>query len=232
MQLYGGALVVGLRRARVRGANAAAVQRADGAWEVIQFANAELVGERTYLLSRLLRGQAGSEWAMGAPLPAGAPFVLLDDNVVTDRQRARRAGAQPAIARRRGQPRLWRCDRAGARRRRRRRRRCMPLAPVHVKAARGGSGVTFTWIRRTRIDGDTWVGEVPLGEDSEQYALDILSGASVVRTLTTATPLRALRQRRRDRRFRRAAGELARSRRATLRDRRPRISPPTATLTL
>ena len=46
------------------GANAAAVQRADGAWEVMQFANAELVGESTYLLSRLLRGQAGSEWAM------------------------------------------------------------------------------------------------------------------------------------------------------------------------
>ena len=33
-------------------------------------------------LSRLLRGQAGSEWAMGDPLPAGAPFVLLDEHVV------------------------------------------------------------------------------------------------------------------------------------------------------
>ena len=34
--------------------------------------------ERTYLLSRLLRGQLGSEWAMSDPLPAGARFVLLD----------------------------------------------------------------------------------------------------------------------------------------------------------
>ena len=64
----------------------------------------------------------------------------------------------------------------------------MPLTPVHVKASRDGGGVTFTWIRRTRIDGDSWVGEVPLGEDSEQYALDILSGGSVVRTLSAATP--------------------------------------------
>jgi hypothetical protein len=64
----------------------------------------------------------------------------------------------------------------------------MPLAPVHMKAVRGGSGVTFTWIRRTRIDGDSWVGEVPLGEDSEQYALDIVSGSTVVRTLTAAAP--------------------------------------------
>jgi hypothetical protein len=63
-----------------------------------------------------------------------------------------------------------------------------PLAPVHVKAARGGSGVTLSWVRRTRIDGDSWVGEVPLGEDSEQYSVDILSGATVVRTLTAITP--------------------------------------------
>jgi len=48
--------------------------------------------------------------------------------------------------------------------------------------------VTFTWIRRTRIDGDSWVGEVPLGEDSEQYALDILSGGDVVRTLAATAP--------------------------------------------
>ena len=48
--------------------------------------------------------------------------------------------------------------------------------------------MTFTWIRRTRIDGDTWVGEVPLGEDSERYALDILSGSDVVRTLDVTSP--------------------------------------------
>ena len=83
VQLYGGALSSVSDSALFAGANAAAVQRADGAWEVIQFANAELVGDRTYLLSRLLRGQAGSEWAMGAPLAAGAPFVLLDEHVVT-----------------------------------------------------------------------------------------------------------------------------------------------------
>ena len=78
MRLYGGALASVSDNVLSGGANAAAVQRADGAWEVLQFANAELVGERTYELSRLVRGQAGSEWAMADPLPAGAPFVLLD----------------------------------------------------------------------------------------------------------------------------------------------------------
>ena len=59
---------------------------------------------------------------------------------------------------------------------------------MHVKARRDGSGVTITWIRRTRIDGDSWVGEVPLGEDSEQYEVDILSGGDVVRTLSATSP--------------------------------------------
>jgi hypothetical protein len=57
-----------------------------------------------------------------------------------------------------------------------------------VQAVRDGSGVTFTWIRRARFDGDSWVGEIPLGEASEQYAVDILSGSSVVRTLNATTP--------------------------------------------
>ncbi len=33
-------------------------------------------------LSRLLRGQGGTEWAIADPLPAGAAFVLLDEHVV------------------------------------------------------------------------------------------------------------------------------------------------------
>ena len=187
VQLYGGVLSSAPDSAVLAGANAAAVQRADGAWEVIQFANAEFVGERIYLLSRLLRGQAGSEWAMASPLSAGAPFVLLDRNVVTvasgldalERDLQLRV---VAATRDYGDPTMLPLNatpQATALR---------PLAPVHLKAARGGSGVTFTWIRRTRIDGDSWAGEVPLGEDSEQYTVDILSGTGVVRTLNATTP--------------------------------------------
>ena len=187
VQLYGGALASVTDEALFPGANAAAVARADGAWEVIQFANAELVGEDTYLLSRLLRGQAGSEWAMASPLPAGSPFVLLDANLVTIASgldalertlqlrvvaAGRDIGDATALA-------LTATPQATA---------LKPLSPVHVKAKRDAGGVTLTWIRRTRIDGDTWVGEVPLGEDSEQYVVDILDGADVVRTLSVTTP--------------------------------------------
>jgi hypothetical protein len=65
----------------------------------------------------------------------------------------------------------------------------LPLSPVHPAAVRDGSGVTLSWIRRTRIDGDSWdVVEVPLGEESEAYEVDILDGPSVVRTLSTSMP--------------------------------------------
>jgi hypothetical protein len=183
VRLYGGALASVSDSLLLGGANVAAVQRADGAWEVLQFANAELVGARTYELSRFLRGQAGSEWAMGAPLPVGAPFVILDEHVA-------------AIARgldtleRPLQLRLVAADRdhgdpaALAMEATPHRTALRPLSPVHLGAARTGDGVRISWIRRTRQDGDSWAaGDVPLGEDREAYAIDVLSGPTVLRTL-------------------------------------------------
>ncbi len=60
------------------GANIAAVENADGEWEVIQFTTATLVSPGVYDLSGLLRGQSGTEGAMRDPVAAGARFVLLD----------------------------------------------------------------------------------------------------------------------------------------------------------
>jgi hypothetical protein len=187
VRLYGGALASVSDSALFAGANAAAVQRDDGAWEVIQFAGAELVGEGTYALSRLLRGQAGSEWAMATPLPAGASFVLLDAHVlpiVSGLDALERTLQLRVVAAGRdiGDPSAVALTATPGT------TALMPLAPVHVKAARSGEGVTFTWIRRTRIDGDSWVGEVPLGEDGERYAFDIVSGSDVVRTFDVTSP--------------------------------------------
>ena len=54
------------------------VQNADGEWEVLQFANAELIAPNQWTLSKLLRGQAGTEGAMRDPVAAGARVVVLD----------------------------------------------------------------------------------------------------------------------------------------------------------
>lgn len=186
VKIYGGTLSSASDLSVLGGANIAALRNADGAWEVIQFAEAELIGERTYRLSKLLRGQTGSEWAMTPLLPAGAPFVLLDGRAVTiasgsdARDRAMQlrvvaAGRDTADATALA---LDVTPQAIALR---------PLSPVHLRAMRDGLGVTLRWIRRTRADGDSWSGEVPLGEDSEQYAVDILSGATVLRTLSSTS---------------------------------------------
>src|SRR5262249_13321002 len=64
-----------------------------------------------------------------------------------------------------------------------------PWSPVHLNGARNGDGILLSWIRRTRKGGDSWdTVEVPLGEDSEAYRVEILSGDSVVRTLESVTP--------------------------------------------
>jgi hypothetical protein len=187
VRLYGGALA-SLSDARVLdGGNAAAIRNEDGSWEIVQFATAELVDGNTYQLSRLLRGQAGSEPAMAASLPAGAAFVMLGANLLPiSRGRDRLARPMQLRVVANGRPHddasamaLTVTPDATA---------LLPLAPVHVVASRKADGVHLTWIRRTRIDGDGWEAEVPLGEDVEAYVLDIFSGASVVRSIDCTTP--------------------------------------------
>lgn len=171
------------------GRNAAAVRGAGGRWEVLQFANASLVSPGIYELSVLLRGQLGSEDAIAVSVPAGADIVMLDGAL------ARVDLALGEV----GLPLNWRYGPAsrdigsatfatttfaysglGLR----------PYSPVHVKATRSGGDLTLSWIRRTRIGGDSWeASEVPLAEDSESYVVDILDmGGAVKRTLTAGAP--------------------------------------------
>ncbi len=188
MKLHAGALASTTRSALLAGANAAAIQATDGEWEVIQFETATLVAPSTYVLTALLRGQAGTERAMRGAIPAGAPFVLLDGALATI----------PITRDDIGLPLNWRYGPAnldlgdaayrttthafrglGLR----------PLSPVHVKATRSAGDIHLSWIRRTRIGGDSWASAgVPLAEDAEAYEVDILSGDAVVRTIAAAEP--------------------------------------------
>ena len=56
-----------------------------------------------------------------------------------------------------------------------------PYAPVHLKAVRLGGDLAVSWVRRTRIDGDGWGVEVPLGEAAERYLVQVISGGTVRR---------------------------------------------------
>ena len=143
--------------ALLAGGNLAAVENADGDWELLQFKIATLVAPGTYDLSVLLRGQFGSEAAMRSPVAAGARFLLLDEAVT----------AADMVSGDVGLMLNWRYgplgepidDLAyvteahvvtglGLR----------PLSPVHLQGKRDplSGDWTFIWVRRARIDGDGW----------------------------------------------------------------------------
>ncbi|WP_323782689.1 baseplate multidomain protein megatron [Thalassovita sp.] len=172
------------------GGNLAAI--GDGSaenWELIQFRDAALVDEDTYHLSHLLRGQQGSEVAMPDSWPAGSYFVLLNSATVqlelasSSRNQVRHYRIGSA---KRGynDPSYRHYQQAftgiGLR----------PYAPVHLRVGSTLSGDRkITWIRRTRVDGDSWDAlEVPLGEEREMYLVRIRRGTQIVREETVTLP--------------------------------------------
>ncbi|UPH70900.1 glycoside hydrolase TIM-barrel-like domain-containing protein [Abyssibius alkaniclasticus] len=169
------------------GANAAALRLGD-AWEIIQFETAELIAPLTYRLDGLLRGQRGTDALMPEIVPAGADFVLLDG-----------AQAQPDFSLGQiGAARQYRIgpanrpyddmryhafeathEGAGLR----------PYAPVHLRASKQGSDLVLSWIRRGRLDNDSWLaGDIPLGEEAEAYRLRIFVGGELRRDVALSSP--------------------------------------------
>ena len=189
VRLDRGELASVTRAALLSGANAAAVQNANGDWEVLQFETAVLVAPATYELSTLLRAQAGTDAVMLPSLVADARFVLLDraltpvDMAPADVGLAFNWRFGPA-ARDIGHASYASATHTftgvGLR----------SFSPVHVRGTRNGSGdLAISWIRRTRINGDAWTaGDVPLAEESERYEIDILDGSTAVRTLAATSP--------------------------------------------
>ncbi|MBI1172286.1 host specificity protein [bacterium] len=174
----------------LNGANAAAI--GDGTpenWEVFQFARAELVAPRTYDLTLRLRGQAGTDGVMPQEWPVGSYFVLLDRAVPQIDLAASARGLERnyrvgQIDRGYSDPRVVSAtlafDGVGLR----------PYSVSHLEVTgRLGATIAASWIRRTRIDGDSWQGlDVPLGEDAELYEVQIRQGTTVLRDEFVATP--------------------------------------------
>ncbi|MEN5082208.1 glycoside hydrolase/phage tail family protein [Bosea sp. TWI1241] len=186
IRLRGGILASVDWVAALGGANAFALIDAAGMVEIVTAARAELIGDRSFRLSGLLRGLGGSEAMASRHLPAGARVVVLDGAALplatrlddVGRHWRYRVGPVTAdIAMRE----LSATVGAAALR---------PLAPVHPKARRGPDGVRLSWIRRTRTGGDSWeLAEVPLGETSERYRIVIHRDGAAIRTIETDTPV-------------------------------------------
>lgn len=174
------------------GANALAVETGPGNWEIVQAGEAELIAPGRYRLTRLLRGQRGTENAMANPAPADARVVVLDEALAS----------LPVAEADLGLPWNWRIGPAsrsvsdetyvaasftpvGAGLR--------PFSVAHVeqpwRKPRTTGDLTIGWTRRSRaLAADNWGAvEVPLVEETEAYEVDILDSSTVKRVLSATT---------------------------------------------
>lgn len=161
-----------------------------GNWELFQFRDAELIDTSTWWLSHRLRGQLGSDalipdiWPIGSYVELFGAEVQQVSLAANMRNIARHYRIGPSL---RGydDPAYEHVVEAFAG------NGLRPYSPCHLRAGLDGAGaLEVSWIRRTRIDGDSWdLAEVPLGEEVELYHLRVKQAGSVVREATVGSPI-------------------------------------------
>lgn len=187
LELFFGGLSSADPLAVLNGENRIAVQAANGAWEVIAFADAVEISPNRWRLIGLLRGLAGTEDAMLAGAATGASVVVLDEAVVP----------LGITAEERGLAMNWLVESLGSAGGRvgpfafsGGMRAETPLAPVHLRGERQVSGdIRLAWTRRGRIEADGWDGaDIPLDEPEERYRIEIMDGSIIRRTVEVTVP--------------------------------------------
>ncbi|MDQ8027218.1 MAG: glycoside hydrolase/phage tail family protein [Brevundimonas sp.] len=167
------------------GANCLAVETLDG-WELIQFREAQLVGDDVWRLSGLLRAQRGTEAAMRAGAEPGAVVVFLDGL-------ASRVTLSPGE---RGLPLIWRASpgglaggtgaadvwwtASGVHDR--------PFSPAHLRATPDeDGGLRIDWTSRDRLDADGWGAAAPSGE-TPRFRVTLIGADGVARAREVEAP--------------------------------------------
>ena len=171
----------------LNGSNVIAIENSSGGWEVLQFVTASLTGTRQYTLTKLLRGQLGTEDNMEDNLPQGARIVLLESTAqqmafgINDIGREYYLKYGPANKDIGDSTYLSTTKTFTG-------RGLKPFSPIHVTGVDDGSGnIDLSWIRRDRIGADGWeyIEDVPMSEAYLKFEVDVLDGSdNVVRTLT------------------------------------------------
>lgn len=162
--------------AALAGSNRLAVETATG-WEVIGFAQADLVAPGRYRLTRLLRGLEGTEAGV---IEAGRRVLMLGAGTAVLPVDAHRIGESRTLRVDAGDSSntiVVNFDAAPA----------LPLAPVHLRAERLGDGsVALAWTRRSRLEGDGWgLAEPALDHVPEGWRVEIFNGSAPVRRMSS-----------------------------------------------
>jgi len=152
--------------------------------EIIAFTTATLEGNGSYTLSGLLRGLAGTEWAMSTHTTSDR-FVLLDANIARIESTSGRMGATTRFKAVSSGAYLEDIeafeevtfDNLNLK----------PWSVAQINGSRDGSNnLTINWVRRSRrIAAMLWT--PVLEEASEAYLIHIMNGAATVRILNAST---------------------------------------------
>lgn len=165
--------------------NTSALVKPNGDVEILQFRNALQIDATTWRLSGLVRGLRGTEWAATGHL-AGQNFVVLKASAMwrpdfgLSSIDSERYYSAVSFGRKLVDTLAQAFTNHGA--------GLMPLSVVNVRGSRTSGNLTVTWARRTRLIAEMADRvDVPLGEESEAYEVDILNAGVVVRTLSSTT---------------------------------------------
>ncbi|WP_440468116.1 phage tail protein [Pseudomonas sp. YH-1] len=161
---------------------------ADGRWEIVRFQNAALQADGTYLVSNFVRGQRGTEWATGLH-QSGDWFILLDDpdNIFIGMPVESIGSARTYRAVTTGESIDTATDQAFTYRG----VNLECLSPVYARGSRdSSSNFSGTFTRRSRLSSTWWTNGIaaPVGETSEAYEIDVMSGSTVKRTIHATSP--------------------------------------------
>jgi hypothetical protein len=169
---------------------------APGRWEIIKFQRATpttagLNGANRYILSGLMRGQRGTEWARGTHVADDA-FVLLSAGGVLhpslDGGSIGQLKSYRAVSNGRSfesvESQTYASTAEGL--------EC--FSPTNLAKSLSGGDITLSWVRRTRLAENWLAGVVPLGEVSERYEVDLFtsSGFTTVRRTIASTTASAV----------------------------------------
>lgn len=185
INLYSGSVSSVTDEEFLSGVNSIAVETSLGNWEIIFFKDVVFNGSGQYDLTNLIRGYYGTEDNIISSLASGARVVVLNSALsrlefsVDDVGLSyyyRYGPSTKDIGDISYTTEQLTFDGRGLR----------PYSVAHVTWEENSGDYDISWIRRARY-GDFWEeGDVPLGENGESYEVDILSGSSVVRTLTSS----------------------------------------------
>ncbi len=167
------------------GYNAAAVIKANGEVEVIQFLTVTHISGDRYTLTSLNRGCRGTDTMANDHAP-GEMIVFINTDTIFPTQLPTTAAEKTIFARAvsSGQLPMQAISSPFLIEPRDQ----MPYAPVQVTATLSGSDIDISWVRRSRLDGGLkdGTGDVPNYEGQEVYEVDVYddTGTTVLRTLT------------------------------------------------